>query len=84
MNCGGFASHFETNFYVFGGGTPLGPQNDFWRLEINNEKWVELSTTNTPSPRSNFAYIDFIIDGHEMLAVFGGLQSEGRDNSLYM
>ena len=64
--------------------TNLGPVNDLWRYEILNNKWVELSTINTPPPRSRYAFTKFDDGVHEYFVVFGGARPTGVGNHLFM
>jgi hypothetical protein len=49
---------FDKAFYIFGGFTENGPQNDMWRLEsyTANGSWYEvMPASGSPSPRAQFA-----------------------------
>jgi hypothetical protein len=81
---GGFASHFSSLFYVFGGVTQLGPQNDLWVFDFSSQTWELIRTKNPPSPRSDFGYVNFDDGVNEYFAVYGGLTPNGEDNNLYV
>ena len=84
QNCGVFAAAFSAHYYVFGGSTAFGPQNDLWGYSLLSNKWEEYQTTNSPTPRSNFAYTNFNDSENEYFVVYGGLTNKGEDNGLYM
>ena len=53
--------HFNGFFYLFGGWTGSQDLNDFWRFDLENNKWELLSSDtskdNGPSPRSCFRMV---------------------------
>jgi hypothetical protein len=81
---GGFASVFSPLFYAFGGNTRLGPQNDFWAYDFTSQTWQQIRTKNTPSPRSDFGFVNYDDGVNEYFAVYGGLTVDGDDNNIYM
>jgi hypothetical protein len=81
---GGFASGFSPLFYVFGGSTELGPQNDLWVFDFASQTWEMLQTKNPPLPRSDFGYVNYDDGKHEYFAVYGGLTPDGDDSNIYV
>jgi hypothetical protein len=81
---GGFASAFSSLFYVFGGVTEIGAQNDLWVFDFTSQTWEIISTKNTPTPRSDFGYVNYDDGVYEYFAVYGGLTPNGDDNNIYV
>lgn len=81
---GGFVSVFNGNFYIFGGSSALGPQNDFWEFDLKNFKWTKISIKNSPLIRSGFAYTNFVRNGAEYFVVYGGILISSTDDNLML
>ncbi|OMJ70696.1 hypothetical protein SteCoe_31256 [Stentor coeruleus] len=81
---GSFSNSFKQIFYIFGGNTELGPQNDLWAFDILNIKWYEIILENLPPARYDFAYTSYIEGFHQYFAIFGGITFSGLDNNLYI
>jgi hypothetical protein len=81
---GGFASAFSSHFYVFGGVTKLGPQNDLWAFDFSSYTWELIKTKNPPTPRSMFAYVNYDDGKNEYFAVYAGSTIAGYSNELYV
>jgi hypothetical protein len=84
MDHGCFASVFTPLFYVFGGVTKIGPQNDLWVFDFASYSWEIIRTKNPPSPRSMFGYVNYDDGVYEYFAVYGGLASSGLDNNIFV
>jgi hypothetical protein len=80
---GGFPSHSQSKFYIFGGYTYLGPENDLWEFDFDTNKWQKIPTFNTPPLLTFYAYTDYVDDGIQYFVVQSG-QTRGRFiNDLY-
>jgi hypothetical protein len=72
-------------FYVFGGLSDKGPQNDLWTFDLGSYRWRRMSPKgDNPSSRYRFGYTKFFRDNHLIFAVFGGSLSSGESNDLFL
>jgi hypothetical protein len=81
---GAFASAFSPLFYVFGGITELGAQNDLWVFDFASQRWAKIRTKNPPLPRSDFGYVNYDDGKDEFFAVYGGQTPFADDNRIYV
>ncbi|CAG9318789.1 unnamed protein product [Blepharisma stoltei] len=61
-------------FYVFGGSSDYGPQNDLWGFTISTMKWKEITTTgDIPTPRGAMGCTKYTDSyGNLNFVIFGG------------
>ncbi|CAG9310951.1 unnamed protein product [Blepharisma stoltei] len=85
---GGFIDSDGDSFYIFGGSTTNGPQNDMWTFDLINYQWTIISQNgHVPSPRSRFAYTRYNDknDNNKLkFAIYGGTSRSGLDNNLFI
>jgi hypothetical protein len=83
QNSGGFCSSIDEKFYIFGGRTIFGPENDFWVFDFKYMKWEKLYMKNAPIPRAIFGYTSFLENGKEFFLVQGGITLNGNSNDMH-
>ncbi|CAG9320029.1 unnamed protein product [Blepharisma stoltei] len=70
-------------FYMFGGSSDSGPQNDLWAFTISTMKWSAVKTTGSPDPRSSMGYTKYLdSSGILYFAVYAGKGLAGILNTL--
>ena len=85
IKSGSFIDFKKNNFYVFGGNTKNGPQNDLWCFDLLALKWtLVLTTGNIPSVRFNFGYTKFYEKSSLKFVIFGGSLSSGESNEMFL
>jgi hypothetical protein len=84
LSTGGYASLTDPKFYIFGGLTLLGPQNDFWEFSFNSMKWVNIQTNSPPSPRSYYGFTTFTKSDIQFFVIQSGISFDGEVNDLFM
>ncbi|OMJ70117.1 hypothetical protein SteCoe_31990 [Stentor coeruleus] len=84
IHYGGFTSTLNEKFYIFGGNSYTGLKNDFWEFDPKYLKWTNIETKNPPSVRYSFSFTSFVINGHEIFAIFGGQSLDGVKNDFYL
>ena len=85
IKSGSFIDFKKNNFYVFGGNTKNGPQNDLWCFDLLALKWtLVLTTGNIPSSRFNFGYTKFYEKSSLKFVIFGGSLSSGESNEMFL
>ena len=83
VNFGGFASRLKNEFYIYGGRTNLGPDNELWVFRFSYMKWEKLQTFETPTSRSMFGFTNYVEDSYEFFVMQGGITTDDQVNSMY-
>jgi len=76
----------NNEFYIFGGNSKNGIQNDLWKFSLDSFRWKSLITQgDVPPPRYRHAYNEFLdSEGKLFFVVFGGYTSLSYDNELFL
>lgn len=81
---GGYSSSKESKFYIYGGMSKTGTENDLWCFDFTIMKWEKIITYNSPSPISIFSYTSYEYESKKYFAIQGGSTLDGLINDLYM
>ena len=86
VNSGSFIDNDSNRFYVFGGNSQRGPQNDLWSMGLSNKEWRRESPTGKiPTSRYRFGYTSYYNETNSLkFLIYGGNSVEGLLNETYM
>ena len=79
----GYSSLSEPKFYIFGGITLMGPENDLWSFDFESLRWEKQTTYHAPSARSYPGYTSYEEDGKQYLILQGGSILDKFVNEIY-
>ena len=72
-------------FYIFGGLTSDGPQNDLWSFDLTGLKWKMKSPLGKlPPPCYRFAFTDYYDKNLLKFIIFGGTLISNSSTDTYM
>jgi hypothetical protein len=79
----GLASSSMAKFYIFGGYTSGGSENDLWEFDFDQQKWEIKKTLNSPSPRTDMGFVRIFEDNYEIFVIQGGMTLAGPVNEMW-
>lgn len=82
-SAGGATVSPERKFYIFGGITNLGPENDLWEFDFDSLIWNKIDTVGTPQRTNYFGFTKYMEGGIFYLLVQGGIQIDLETNNMY-
>lgn len=81
ITSGGFVDSSQNKFFVFGGMTTNGPQNDLWSFELSGLKWNRESPIGpSPTSRYRYGYTKYYDGIFLKFIIFGGSLIDGESN----
>ena len=83
INFGAFASKYKSEFYVVGGRTDLGPNNELWVYKFYYFWWDQIETFNKPAPTAIFGFTNYIEDSNEFFVIQGGITIGDEVNFMF-
>ena len=81
---GGYSSDTEQKFYIYGGMSKMGTENDLWCFDFMTMKWEKITTYKAPSSVSIFGYTSYEFESNKYFAIQSGSILDKYLNDLYV